>query len=109
MEKRLESLKIALHLEWGELADLLGISRSMLDQTRKGRRAFGPHIMRKLQQAEVEAGIREPPRTVVVVHEKQSSGDTDSPLTLEALRDYLAEEFRKLRREIRAMKKEMKP
>lgn len=57
MEERLRRLKTALHLEWGELADKLGISRSMLDQTRKGVREFGPQTMRSLIAAEAEAGI----------------------------------------------------
>lgn len=53
-----------MHLGWGELADKLGISRSMLDQTRSGVKIFGPKTMRALVDAEIEAGIASPARSL---------------------------------------------
>lgn len=52
MEKRLENLKNALGLNWGELADFIGISRSMLDFLRTGVRTPGAKVLRKIEQAE---------------------------------------------------------
>lgn len=57
MDVRLHNLKEALHLEWGELAQRLSISRSLLDQARKNTRKFGPKPMRRLVELEREAGI----------------------------------------------------
>ena len=57
MKERLERLKTGLSLEWGELAELLDVSRSMLDHVRNGIRSFGPKAIRRLEQAEREAGI----------------------------------------------------
>jgi transcriptional regulator with XRE-family HTH domain len=54
---RLQKLRKELHLQWGELAEKLGVSRSMLDQVRKGVRNFGPKTERKLHDLEVDAGI----------------------------------------------------
>ena len=44
-------------MEWGELAAHLGISRSMLDQVRKGTRNPGPKLVRRIEAAESAAGI----------------------------------------------------
>lgn len=60
MEKRLETLKKALKMGWGELADAMGISRSMLDQVRKGNRVFSPKTLRQLEAMETQAGLRAP-------------------------------------------------
>lgn len=57
MKERLKRLKDALSLEWGELAAKLDISRSMLDHVRNGLRTFGPKTVRRLEQAEREAGL----------------------------------------------------
>jgi transcriptional regulator with XRE-family HTH domain len=57
MEKRLQKLRETLKFEWGELAHHLDLSRSMLDQVRKGKRHLGMKAMRRLEQAEGAAGI----------------------------------------------------
>jgi transcriptional regulator with XRE-family HTH domain len=57
MNVRLETLKKALHLEWGELAKCLGVSRSLIDQVRKNRRNLGPKTFRRLIELERSAGI----------------------------------------------------
>ena len=44
-------------MEWGELATHLGISRSMLDFVRKGQRNLSFPAIRRLEDAEREAGI----------------------------------------------------
>ena len=44
-------------MEWGELAKHLNLSRSMLDQVRKGRRHFGPKAMRRILEAEADVGL----------------------------------------------------
>lgn len=53
MEQRLEILRHHLRLQWGELAAHLGVSRSMLDQVRKGTRQPGPKLIRRIEEAEV--------------------------------------------------------
>ena len=44
-------------MEWGELAIHLGLSRSMLDFARKGQRNLSFKALRRLEEAEREAGI----------------------------------------------------
>lgn len=52
MNNRLEIIRKQRSLEWGELAVLLGISRSMLNQIRSGNRHPSPKLLRKIQEAE---------------------------------------------------------
>lgn len=59
MENRLKILKKTLNMGWGELASAMGVSRSMLDQVRNGKRCFGPKAMRQLEALEERAGLRE--------------------------------------------------
>ena len=59
MENRLEILRKTLNMGWGELASAMGISRSMLDQVRKGTRIFSPKTARQLEELELKAGLRE--------------------------------------------------
>lgn len=61
MRDRLQALKEKLHLEWGELADRLEISRSMIDQMRGGSRSAGPKLERRIVDLEIQAGIVEAP------------------------------------------------
>lgn len=58
MPNRLENLRKALTLNWGELAAKLEISRAMLDFIRTGARNPSPRVLRKIEQAEIEAGLR---------------------------------------------------
>jgi len=57
MQERLETLRFALRYQWGELAEHLGLSRSMLDQVRKGQRQLSFKALTRLEQAEQAAGI----------------------------------------------------
>jgi transcriptional regulator with XRE-family HTH domain len=60
MEDRLQRLRASLKLEWGELAKRLELSRAMLDFVRKGQRNLSFKALRRLEEAEREAGISEP-------------------------------------------------
>lgn len=57
MHNRLETLRQALRLQWGELAARLNLSRSMLDQVRRDRRKLSIKAIRRLEEAERDAGI----------------------------------------------------
>jgi len=57
MENRLDRLRKAKTLGWGELADLLEIKRSMLHYLRNGQRNLSYKTLRKLQAAERESGL----------------------------------------------------
>ena len=60
MNSRLQRLREILRLEWGELADHLGMSRAMLDFVRKGQRNLSFPALRRLEEAERAAGISPP-------------------------------------------------
>jgi len=60
MQTRLEKLRTTLRLEWGELSTQLGLSRSMLDQVRKGQRNLSIKALRRLEEVERSAGILPP-------------------------------------------------
>lgn len=47
-------------MEWGELATHLSLSRSMLDFVRNGHRKPSFKVLRRIEQAEIEAGITPP-------------------------------------------------
>ena len=57
MLERLEKLRKALVLGWSELAERLEISRAMLDFVKTGKRNASPKLLRRIEQAEREAGI----------------------------------------------------
>lgn len=61
MKNRLESLKNRLGLSWGELADYIGISRSMLDFVRTGNREPGNKTRRLIEEAEKKCGLETMP------------------------------------------------
>ena len=52
MNERLESLRFSLGLEWGELAEKLGISRAMLGFIRKGDRKPSAKLSLRITQLE---------------------------------------------------------
>ena len=54
---RLEKLKEAKTLSWGELCDLLQVNRSMMHYLRTGERKPSPKLLRRIEEAEKEAGI----------------------------------------------------
>lgn len=57
MLKRLENLKKAKTFSWGELCKLLDISRTMLHYLKTGERELSAKALRRLSEAEREAGI----------------------------------------------------
>jgi transcriptional regulator with XRE-family HTH domain len=64
METRLSALRVAMRLQWGELAVHIGLSRSMLDQVRKGQRNLSFAALSRLEDAERAAGITPPSSSV---------------------------------------------
>ena len=69
-KKRLELLRDKLKLNWGELAKYIGISRSMLDFIRDGRREAGLQTLRKIELAEKRAMYGIP--TDVIIKSRES-------------------------------------
>ena len=111
VKKRLETLKRELSLDWGELATRLGISRSMLDQTRKSKRSFGPQIMRRLIQTEIEAGLT-PPRPLKRVPpaakaDPEARHQMDLGENVSSMRLYIEEEFNWLHTTLEGMKRDI--
>lgn len=111
MQKRLETVKRELNLDWGELAARLGISRSMLDQTRKSKRSFGPKIMRRLIQAEIEAGLAQSspppgvhPETKAAPEARRQEGLGEK---VTSMRLYIEEEFSSLHATLVDMKRDI--
>lgn len=60
MKERLENLKKTLGVTWGEVAEYIGISRSMLDFLRSGERSAGNKTLQQMENAEARA-IKENP------------------------------------------------
>jgi len=54
MNNRLENLRVKLHLNWGELAEYIGISRSMLDFLRFEKREPSKNLMQRIEELEKE-------------------------------------------------------
>jgi transcriptional regulator with XRE-family HTH domain len=52
ISERLETLRKSLNLNYGELAEALDLSRSMLDFIRSGKRKPSPKILRKMEELE---------------------------------------------------------
>ena len=51
---RLDKLRVALQLSWGEYASLIGVSRQMLQRVRSGERDFSPKKWRRIAELEAE-------------------------------------------------------
>jgi len=71
MEERLQLLRQKLRLEWGQLAERLGLSRAMLDFVRKGQRNLSFKALNRLEDAERAAGILPPPPPIDVIKEDE--------------------------------------
>ena len=56
MNKRLETLRYSLGLEWGELAARLGISRAMIGFIRNGKRKPSAALLLRISELEQQAG-----------------------------------------------------
>ena len=105
---RLENYRVKTGKTWPEVADDIGLGKSMLMMVKTGRRSLSSKAIYRLEQAEIKAGLRKAPLQPMVVQEPPAIYPA-RPLTLEALRDYMAEEFRKLHREIEELKKGRRP
>ena len=53
----MDALRVALTVSWGELAERLDISRSMLDFMRNGLRNPSAKLMRKIAELEQSCGV----------------------------------------------------
>lgn len=116
MRDRLQKLKEALVLEWGELAETLGVSRSMLDQVRSGARTPGPKLLRAIQGAEHRAGLspepliyQQRPSTPMILREADGPAVGSVPVAdLQALEKGLADligQMKALSEQVDAMQK----
>lgn len=56
MQNRLETLRYSLGLEWGELAERLGISRAMIGFIRNGKRKPSAALLLRISELEQQAG-----------------------------------------------------
>lgn len=58
---RLEQIRLRTGMTWSEVAGALGVSRTQLHLIRKGEYEPGQRVLLRLEQAEVNAGLRRPP------------------------------------------------
>ena len=56
MNKRLETLRYSLGMEWGELAERLQISRAMIGFIRNGKRKASAALLLRISELEQQAG-----------------------------------------------------
>ena len=80
MEERFQLLRQTLRLEWGELAEQLQISRSMLDFVRKGQRNMSFKALNRLEELERSAGILPPKPSIDVVKVEEGIPDEESEM-----------------------------
>lgn len=96
LAKRLEALKDHYLVTYGDLADIIGIARSMLDFLRFEKKDAGPKVMRKIIEAERAAGLappppqKTPPRAVEFLPPPPSGDKKAREAELRAIRDELA-------------------
>lgn len=84
--ERLERLRAAKTLSWGELCAELDIKRSMLHYLRNGDRGPSAKLSRRIEKAERDAGIQ-PPDTGPPVASNAGITDTKTSPTPGALRE----------------------
>lgn len=72
MDRRLDNLRQALRLEWGELCTKLDVGRVMMHYIRSGERTPSMKLIRRIEAAEAEAGLR--PAAAVVVPDEALGG-----------------------------------
>jgi len=58
---RLEQIRLKTGMNWSEVAGALGVSRTQLHLIRKGEYEPSQRVLLRLEQAEVNAGLRKPP------------------------------------------------
>jgi transcriptional regulator with XRE-family HTH domain len=74
--ERLRKLRLHRQLTWKKLADLLGLTVSMLYQVNRGDRGLSDKALFRLEQAEIGAGLR-PPTAPKVSSSKSENPDLD--------------------------------
>lgn len=102
---RLDALRNRLTLSWAELAEKIGISRSMLDFVRAGARDPSPKTLRKIAAVEMEAGLRSP--TMILNEEPSRYGEEMGPTAGsvdDVETDTLRKEVRSLRGQLESMR-----
>ena len=62
MDERLNNLKDSLGVDWGHLAERLGISRSMLGFIRRGNKKPSKRLLIRIMELEASAGSNELPK-----------------------------------------------
>jgi transcriptional regulator with XRE-family HTH domain len=58
---RIEQIRLKIGMTWSEVAGALGVSRTQLHLIRKGEYEPSQRVLLRLEQAEVNAGLRKPP------------------------------------------------
>jgi transcriptional regulator with XRE-family HTH domain len=94
MNERLQKLKEALRMDWGELAAHLRMSRSMLDFARKGQRNLSFKAVRRLEELEREVGLIPSVETSIALINKKLENYPSTGLTrdeVSELREIIAE------------------
>lgn len=84
MEERLQRLRQSLRLEWGQLADRLGMSRAMLDFVRKGQRNLSFPALSRLEEVERSAGLAPPPQSIRETPPAYPSPEKNSSISIHA-------------------------
>src|SRR6266481_4936794 len=58
---RLERLRLKTGATWAAVGEMIGLSRTMLHHLRRGENEPSQKTLARLEQAEIKAGLREPP------------------------------------------------
>jgi len=101
---RLQTLRFALRLEWGELANRLDMSRSMLDFVRKGQRNLSFGALHRLEELERSAGLLNGPVPTGVAMESQG-GYTTAPDRKEVNKLEAFQEIKRIRESLTKLEK----
>ena len=91
MNERLEKLRFALGLEWGELAEHLKISRAMLGFIRKGERRPSAALSLRITELEATVGSNQvvDSATGIDWRERAISAETKLSKLREAIKGFL--------------------
>ena len=108
MDERLQLLRETLRLTWGDLAQRLGLSRSMMDQVRKGQRNLSFPALSRLEEVERSAGIAPPPLAIREPRPTYSAPEQNGSISVDAedVRE-LARLVRELAARVEAMEKQL--
>ncbi len=115
--ERLEKYRVKTGKTWPEVADDIGLGKSMLMMVKTGKRSLSSKALYRLEQAEIDAGIRappaEPPLRVAESGMRYAAGDglfkSDETAQdqLSELREYMATEFSRLHDELKKLDKKI--